>query len=287
MFAVSVDYAGRVFPAQSPRLGLKALAYSAAANFARLTERQALFERANRPLMELAEMQPVTAAWWRERRKQTGEFHYLALGDSTAQGIGASSPGRSYVGQLADRIETLLGAPIAVTNLGVSGAPTRLCVRDQLPRAAKVLAKQRVDLVTLAIGANDIAEWDPRAFHRNLITILGALPPDTIVSELPCFHLPWNDRKVLEANRMLHTIAAARGLEVVPLYAATRARGISGILTEFAGDAFHPNDRGYEIWADTFWPQVRRRVLSVASGDAGRDRRTPRTQIAGLAEATP
>ncbi len=256
----SVGYAGRVFPAQSPALGARALALSATASAARLLGQERLYEVANRPLMELAEMQPVTAAWWRERRKQGGDFHYLALGDSTAQGIGASTPGRSYVGQLADRIEAQLGEPIAVTNLGVSGAPTRLCVRDQLPRARKVLAKRPTDLVTLAIGANDIAEWDPRAFHRNMRTIFDALPPQTIVAELPCFHLPWNDRKVHEANRILHTIASARGLTVVPIYAATRRRGLPGILTEFAQDAFHPNDRGYEVWADTFWPSVRDRI---------------------------
>ena len=35
---------------------------------------------------------------------------------------------------------------------------------------------------------------------------------------------------------------------------------LTGIFTEFAEDAFHPNDRGYEIWADTFWPLVQNRV---------------------------
>lgn len=255
-----VGYAGRVFPGHSPALGAKALALSATATLAKRCGLLRLFEVANRPLMELAEMQPVTAAWWRERRTQEGDFHYLALGDSTAQGIGASLPGRSYVGQLADRIEKQLGAPIAVTNLGVSGAPSDLCVRDQLPRARKVLAKRQSDLVTLAIGANDIAQWNARAFHRNLNMILDALPANTIVSELPSFHLPKNERKVREANNIVHTIAEARGLEVVPLYAATKARGLPGILTEFAGDAFHPNDRGYEVWADTFWPLIRERI---------------------------
>ena len=257
-----------MLPAHSPAIGAAALARSATATVARAIGSDPLFEWANRPLMALAEMQPVTAAWWRERRTQPGEFFYLALGDSTAQGIGASTPGRSYVGQLADRIEARLGAPIAVTNLGVSGAPSRLCVRDQLPRARKVLAKRSPDLVTLAIGANDIAEWDPRAFHRNLSTILDALPADTIVGEVPCFHLPWNDRKVREANRILRTIAEARDLTVVPLYEATRRRGIPGILTEFAEDAFHPNDRGYEIWADTFWPFVSARLAGEASAAA-------------------
>lgn len=259
-----VNYPGGVFAAHSPLEGAKALALTATANVAQALGLKELHEKANRPLMELAEMQPVTAAWWRERRKQEGDFFYLALGDSTAQGIGASNPGRSYVGQLATRIEEQLGEPIAVTNLGVSGAPSRLLVRDQLPKAEKILAKRTPDLVTLAIGANDIAEWNARVFHSNMKAILDVVPAGTIVGELPSFHLPWNERKVREANRILHTIAEARGFTVVPLYAATRARGLKGIFTEFAQDAFHPTDRGYEIWADTFWPYVARKVAEYS-----------------------
>ncbi|WP_233615171.1 SGNH/GDSL hydrolase family protein [Leucobacter chromiisoli] len=249
-------------PGQSPVAGARALALSLTAMFARRLGWNGLYARANRPLMELAEMQPVTAAWWRERRKQKGEFFYLAIGDSTAQGIGASTPGRSYVGQLADRIEAYTGAPARVVNLGVSGSTTFLCARDQLPRAEKPLA-QHPNLVTVSIGANDIAMWDPVAFHRNLGRILDAVPRHTIVGELPCFFFPRNERKVAEANGILHQLAEARGLRVVPIHAATRRRGLLGILTEFAGDAFHPNDRGYEVWADTFWPDVRDRVDAV------------------------
>ena len=256
-------------PAHSVADGIRALALSFGAGFARARGWETAYERANRPLMELAEMQPVTAAWWRERRKTAGDFWYLALGDSTAQGIGASVPGRSYVGQLTERIEHELGAPIRVTNLGVSGATTALCLRDQLPKAEKFLAK-KPDLVTIDIGSNDIAAWDPVAFHRNISRIFDPLPRHTIVGELPCFHLPRNDRKVAEANAILHTIAADRGLRVVPLHDATEARGLLGVLTEFAQDAFHPNDRGYEIWADTFWPAVRERVAQVAREKAER-----------------
>lgn len=254
-----------MFSGHSPLEGAKALALAAIARIARQLGQDALFERANRPLMDLALMQPVHSAWWRERRKQQGDFSYLALGDSTAKGIGASDPGRSYVGQLAARIEARLDAPIAVTNLGVSGAPSNLCVRDQLPRAAKVLAKREPDLVTLDIGANDIASWNPREFHRNINVILDALPQHTIVGEVPCFHLPWNDRKVREANGMLRVITEARGLTLVPLYEATKRRGIRGIFTEFAEDAFHPNDRGYEVWADAFWPAVQDRLDAVVT----------------------
>lgn len=207
-------------------------------------------------------MQPVTAQWWRNRRKQKGTFRYLALGDSTAQGIGASVPGRSYVGQLIDRIETRTGEPVKIVNLAVSGATTALCLRDQVPKAEKVLAYEP-DLVTIAIGANDIAEWNAVRFHRNVTQILSALPAHTIVSELPCFHLPWNEQKVRIANRMLHTIAVELGMRVVPLHQTTRERGVQGVLTEFAADAFHPNDRGYEVWADAFWPFIEEQIATV------------------------
>ncbi|MFD5600308.1 SGNH/GDSL hydrolase family protein [Leucobacter sp. NPDC058333] len=249
-------------PGGNSRDGALALARSGAASVSRLLGWQRLHERVNRPLMELAEMQPVTANWWRERRKQKGAFKYLALGDSTAQGIGASVPGRSYVGQLVERIEARTGGPVKVVNLAVSGATTSLCLRDQLPKAEKVLTHSP-DLVTIAIGANDIAEWNPVRFHWNMTEILSALPSHTIVGELPCFHLPWNDRKVQEANRMLRLIAVDRGLQLVPLHEATHARGVRGVLTEFAADAFHPNDRGYEIWADTFWPYVEARITAL------------------------
>lgn len=249
-------------PATSPVSGAKALALSATASIARVARWERVQGWANRPVVELAEMQPVTAEWWRERRRVPGRFFHLALGDSTAQGIGASSPGRSYLGQLVDRTEALIGEPVHVTNLAKSGATTALCVENQLPRAVGPLTKNP-DLVTVAIGANDIALWNPVAFHDNISRIFDALPPYTIVGEVPCFHLPRRELLVAEANGILRTIAADRGLTVAPVYRATRERGVRGIVTEFAADAFHPNDRGYQVWADAFWPAVRERVESA------------------------
>jgi len=28
------------------------------------------------------------------------------------------------------------------------------------------------------------------------------------------------------------------------------------MLTQFAADWFHPNDRGHRVWADAFWEQL-------------------------------
>lgn len=252
----------RMMPSASLFDGLRAIGLSAQASIARRLGWEQTFERANRPVMALSDMQPITAAWWRDRRLLPGGFSYLALGDSTAQGIGASTPGRSYVGQLIERIEAGSTGPVRAWNLAVSGATSSLCARDQLRRAEKPLRKHP-DLVTLAIGANDVAEWNPVAFHSNLNRILDVLPPHTIVGELPCFFLPPREGHVRDANRIIRTIADDRGLVVAPLHRATKERGLHGVLTEFAADAFHPNDRGYQVWADAFWPLVNERVTAV------------------------
>jgi acyl-CoA thioesterase-1 len=204
---------------------------------------------------------PVNSKWWRDRSTAGGDLVYLAIGDSTAQGIGASGPSLSYVGLIAEQVAGRTGRAVHAVNLSVSGATTELAVRDQLPRIARL--HREPDLVTVSIGANDIALWDPAAFDRNIRAIFAVLPAHAIVADLPCFHLPRNERKVAEANRMLRAAARERGLRVVPLHEHTRRRGLRGILTEFARDMFHPNDAGYRVWADAFQPAVAARLAEV------------------------
>ena len=208
---------------------------------------------------------PVHSKWWRDRSTSDGELLYVAIGDSAAQGIGASAPDRSYVGLLADHARTVTGRSIRVVNLSVSGATTELAVRDQLPRFR---ALGQPDLVTVAIGANDIAQWDPMAFERNIRSIFAELPAHAIVAELPCFHLRYHERKVAVANRMLRAIAREHGLTVVPLHDLTRRRGLRGILTEFANDMFHPNDHGYRVWAEAFRPALTAAASTRVAADA-------------------
>ncbi|MEI5583903.1 MULTISPECIES: SGNH/GDSL hydrolase family protein [unclassified Agromyces] len=198
--------------------------------------------------MILNETLPVHSKWWRDHAKVRGELLYVAMGDSAAQGIGASRPDHSYVGVLARLIRDTTGRSVRVVNLSVSGATSALAVQDQLPR----LAKYRPDVMTVAIGANDIAKWDPQAFERNLRTILDAVPPHALVADLPFFYFPQNERKVAVANDILRRLADERGLTVVRLHRETRLRGFRRMFTHFANDWFHPNDHGYRVWADAF-----------------------------------
>jgi lysophospholipase L1-like esterase len=204
---------------------------------------------------------PVNSAWWRERRRLPGDLVYLALGDSAGQGLGATVPDRGYVGRLAKRLGRRSQGTVRTVNLSVSGATTDLCVRDQLPRLARMT--RTPDVVTLAIGANDIAAFDPERFERNLVAILDALPATTIVADLPCFFLPGPERRVRAANGIVRRLALERGLTVVPLHEATRRQGLRGTLRNSAGDLFHPNDAGYRVWASAFVPAVDARLRAV------------------------
>ncbi|WP_104126041.1 SGNH/GDSL hydrolase family protein [Cryobacterium sp. Y57] len=195
---------------------------------------------------------PVHSAWWRDNAKHPGELLYVAIGDSAAQGIGASSPNKSYVGVLADHVRLATGRTVRVVNLSVSGATVALAVRDQLPRFDKLTP----DLVTVAIGANDIAQWNPKEFEAGIRTVFADLPPHALVADLPCFHLPHNEIKVAAANEIIRRIAAEHKLTVVSLHATTKRAGLRSILTHVAKDLFHPNDRGYRSWAEAFLPSM-------------------------------
>ena len=197
---------------------------------------------------------PVHSKWWRDHAEAEGELLYVAIGDSAAQGIGATSPERSYVGVLAGDLRRATGRSLRVINLSVSGATTALAVQDQLPRFEALDVEP--DFVTVAIGANDIVGWDADAFGRNLRTIFAALPAHAIVADVPCFHLRHNERKVAVANRMLRDLVREYGLTLAPLHATTRRQGVVGILTQFAQDMFHPNDHGYLVWAEAFRPAL-------------------------------
>ena len=209
--------------------------------------------------IRLANNIPVNSAFWRERNKEAGELLYVAIGDSAAQGIGASRPDHSYVGVLAKSLRSRTDRTLRVTNLGISGATLRLAIDSELPK----LARLEPDIVTVCIGANDIANFDEQRFAREIAVILDAVPSHAIVADLPSFYFLPAQKKARIANRLLRAAATERGLTVVDLHRLTDRQGLWGITTQFAGDLFHPNDRGYRIWAAAFEPAAARRLAEL------------------------
>jgi acyl-CoA thioesterase-1 len=221
-------------------------------------------QRRNAAAADLNALLPVHSAWWRDRFDRKGKLLYVAMGDSAAQGIGASSPARSYVGRLSAYMRRQSHTSLRVVNLSVSGSTTWLCRKDQLPK----FEKYEPDVVTVAIGANDIIQFNPESFEKNLRVIYGALPSHAIVGDLPAMWIPDREKKLVEANAIVHRIAGEFGLTVAPLYETTRRQGFFRTYRNSAGDLFHPNDRGYRVWASAFEPAIAARLARIAADEA-------------------
>ena len=189
---------------------------------------------------------PFRAAWEASNASaldETGPL-WLALGDSTAQAIGAPTPDRGYVGQLRALLEARDGRPWRVVNASRSGARLRNVVADQL-RWLDVLPT-RPDLVTCAAGANDVA-WRPglRRVLRSLAEVMDRLPPGSVLATLP---KGVGERRARLVNAVIRAEAPTRGLLVADVWAHT-GPPYAGRL---AADYFHPSEHGYEAWATSF-----------------------------------
>ncbi len=205
-------------------------------------------------LVRLQRSVAANASYWAEPRGQAGGLLYVALGDSAAQGIGASSPRRGYVSLIAGRLRDQTGGPVEIVNLSRSGARIEDVLDRQLPALAAL--GRTPDVVTVAIGGNDIRAYDRTTFAQQVDRLTSALPAGTYVADAPYFmHGRW-ERDAQQAAELLRTSVRAHGLEPVALHQALRAQGSQAMLTQFAADWFHPNDRGHRVWADAFWQRM-------------------------------
>jgi lysophospholipase L1-like esterase len=191
----------------------------------------------------LAQVDDYAAAWQahNERALAAGGPLWVVLGDSAAQGVGASSHLSGYVGVVRSRLEQRDGRPWRVVNLSRSGARTREVVDVQWPLAQGLPAS----LVTAVVGGNDALHTKEPAWRRDAVDLCAALPPGAVVATVARGVF---ERKTARVNAVLRAEAAARGLRVADLWAHTGPpyRGLYF-------DGFHPNDAGYLQWADALW----------------------------------
>jgi acyl-CoA thioesterase I len=199
------------------------------------------------------------------------EVVYVALGDSTVEGVGASTARNNYVGRLDARLRDRYPRARTV-NLGVAGATSLDVLDAQLTRAIAF----QPHLVTLSIGPNDITTRVPPAtYARNLDTILARLARETsaviVVNLLPDLAItprfrdrdsaPVVGRLSVKFNNIVARTAKRHGALVVDLYRASR-REVPGHPELLSADGYHPSDLGYARWAELMWDAVRTRIGS-------------------------
>lgn len=184
--------------------------------------------------------------WWAAQNERALAAHgplWIALGDSIAQGIGATAPDRGYVGQLLARLRKVDGRPWRVLNLSVSGARVGDVRKPQVVMARDHLGD--AELVTCGVGVNDLIHPGFRHVPGRVRALTRELPADAVIATLPHGFSWW---RTMALNTIIWREARAAGLRVADVWRHAR-RPYDGKLST---DSFHPNDAGHADWCAAF-----------------------------------
>lgn len=190
-------------------------------------------------------------SFWIAKANVSGDITYLALGDSATQSIGASNPMKGYVGLIIRDIEDRTGKSVRIVNVSKTGAKMDDYLKDQAP----IIATLNPDIVTIEIGANDIANFNAIEYRAKFKKVLKTLPDGSFVANMPLFNSrPGSTQNAKDASKIieeeLHTYPK---LKFVNLQAETEQnQSIFG----FAPDLFHPNNLSYKNWASAFLKRI-------------------------------
>jgi len=192
---------------------------------------------------------------------------YVALGDSTVYGLGASGPNTHYVARLFASLQWEYPAA-RLTNLGTCLATTADVLAQQVPDAIL----HQPHLVTLSVGPNDLRQGrGPDDFARRVEVILERLDQETdatvILNALPDLasapRFAQPERSMVAAltrhyNHALRHVADGFGVDLVDLEISGRPE--SELRRFFSDDGYHPSDAGYAAWAGVLWTALRARI---------------------------
>jgi hypothetical protein len=181
----------------------------------------------------------------------------VAVGDSSLTGPGVEDPANIFIGRLArsaaDRYH------VELISLGVGGSKVRDVIEGQIEEAVRL----RPDIAIVSVVTNDAIRITPmRRFRRDFdrvlsrleeastaVVVLGMGDPAS-VPRLPVAIRPF---LALQGRRFdaLCVEAVARHPKAIKVYSRGRmSTAFWEDRTLFAGDLFHANDRGHEVFAD-------------------------------------
>lgn len=199
-------------------------------------------------------------------------FIFVAIGDSTVEGVGATHPSRSYTGIIYSMIKEQF-PKASHHNFGKFGASSKEVLETQVDKAIKL----NPDLVTISVGANDINEKVlPPKFSKNLRKIIERLQKEThakiVINNLPDFttssaislmHRKISALVISKYNKAIEKVAADYDVFFVDLYKHSKlyARHYPELI---ADDKFHPSDFGYALWANTIMTAISNHIFPEA-----------------------
>lgn len=206
--------------------------------------------------------------FWPRLHREPKPFVYVALGDSTVEGTGASHHSRSYAHLVYVDLARYYDHA-SYYNFGKQGARIKDVLSKQLEETCAVMP----DLVTISVGANDVLHnTNLRAFRRTFEQVLQTLNEQTralvVVTTIPDFSFtkripgaakPAVRLRIRQYNHVIREVAAAAGATVVDTF-----RESALIAKRFpeavSNDNFHPSDFGYIFWANSLLTSIHEKL---------------------------
>lgn len=179
----------------------------------------------------------------------------LAIGSSSTEGVGASSPANAYPAQLADELSKKDGIPALVRNAGIGG---ELAVKT-LQRLKAALKAGWPELVIWQVGTNDaLVGVDERLFRATVESGIAAAR----AAGVPLLLVdPQYAAKIPDVVRYERFVGIVDGIgeqfrvPVVSRYAMMKRRG-KNALALLSGDGLHMNDLGYRCLAHAIAEEI-------------------------------
>jgi acyl-CoA thioesterase I len=176
----------------------------------------------------------------------------LAIGSSSTEGVGATSPANAYPAKLEEELERRTGVDFDVKNAGVGGE----LAAKTLERLKSALKSRWARLVIWQVGTNDAIDGVDEALFRATVesgvaAARAAGVPLVLVD--PQFTLKSPDPARYERYvEIVDTIGAKDRVPVLSRYAMMKkwgAKGVKALSSLLSRDGLHMSDLGYRCLA--------------------------------------
>lgn len=186
------------------------------------------------------------------------KFVYVAIGDSTVEGIGASHSSKSCPSLVFQKIKKDKKEAVFY-NLGKGGAKVRDVVESQLARTIEL----KPNLITISVGGNDLHRRTRlKYFEKDFLHLIKTLKEKTdaeiIISNIPdvsllptlsIFVKYLSKFMTGRLNRVINKHARQFKCILIDLYDGSRIHS-KKYADLISSDGFHPSDKGYALWAN-------------------------------------
>jgi acyl-CoA thioesterase-1 len=187
----------------------------------------------------------------------------LAIGSSSTEGIGASSPANAFPARLQSDLAKEDGIAADVRNAGVGG---ELAV-GTLQRLKGVLKSGWAELVIWQVGTNDaIVGVDEKLFRATVEAGIAATRaahvPLMLIDPQVTLKAP-DEARYERFVKIVDDVGAFDRVPVLSRFAMMRRRGAEEVRALLARDGLHMNDRGYACLAHAIAEAIEKAGVSA------------------------